>query len=113
MLPDAAGALAAVDVRADEAPEAVFAAIGAALDALLPAAGEGALLLADVPGATPCNVAQRILAEDGRRLRLLAGVSLPMLLRALSYRREPLDCMAERALEGGHIAMLSMSAIDD
>ena len=38
---------------------------------------------------------------DGRRMRLLAGVNLPMLLRALTYRAEPLADMAQRALDGG------------
>ena len=110
VLPDAADALAAVDVQADATPEASFDAVCAALDTLLPASvatDDGALLLVDVPGATPCNVAQRVLAAGGRALYLLTGASLPMVLRALSYRHEPLDSMAGRALEGGHLAMLA------
>ncbi len=43
------------------------------------------LVLADVFGATPCNVAQKLV--DGVRSRLVAGVNLPMLLRAVSYRQ--------------------------
>ena len=39
--------------------------------------------------------------EQTRAVRLLAGVNLPMLLRAVSYRAESLDAMAQRALAGG------------
>ena len=115
VLPETASALAAVDVSAQDTPETAFAAVCAALDALhlRPSEHEGVLLLADVPGATPCNVAQRVLATDGRVLRLLAGVNLPMLLRALCYRHEPLDSMAERALEGGHRATLALGANEE
>ena len=70
----------------------------------------GVLMLTDLPGATPCNVAQRVLDAGGRELYLLSGVNLPMLLRALSYRHEPLDSMAGRALEGGYMTMLAFGS---
>jgi mannose PTS system EIIA component len=57
------------------------------------------LVLTDVFGATPCNVSQRIV--DGTRARLIAGVNLPMLLRAVTYRNEPLDVLVARAMAGG------------
>mgnify|MGYP002040410517 FL=1 len=57
------------------------------------------LVLTDVFGATPCNVAQRLV--DGVRSRLVTGVNLPMLLRAVSYRAEPLDSVVSRAVVGG------------
>ena len=56
------------------------------------------LVLTDVVGATPCNVAQRLV--DDVHSHLLAGVNLPMLLRAWCYRAEPLDALAKRALAG-------------
>ena len=56
-------------------------------------------MLTDVFGATPCNVAQRLV--DGVRSRLVTGVNLPMLLRAVSYRAEPLDSVVSRAVVGG------------
>ena len=58
-----------------------------------------ALVLSDVFGATPCNVAQKLV--DGVHSKLIAGVNLPMLLRSVSYRHEPLDAMVVRALAGG------------
>ncbi|MDP3607037.1 MAG: PTS fructose transporter subunit IIA, partial [Polaromonas sp.] len=57
------------------------------------------LVLADVFGATPCNVAQKLV--DGVRSRLITGVNLPMLLRTVSYRHEALDALVARAVMGG------------
>lgn len=57
------------------------------------------LVLTDLFGATPCNVAQRLV--DGVNSRLISGVNLPMLLRAVTYRDEPLDTLMARTLTGG------------
>lgn len=57
------------------------------------------LVLTDVFGATPCNVAQKVV--DGVRARLVAGVNLPMLLRTVNYRHEALDILVARAQAGG------------
>jgi PTS system ascorbate-specific IIA component len=57
-----------------------------------------ALVLADVFGATPCNVAQKLV--DGVHSKLITGVNVPMLLRTLSYRNESLDALVARALMG-------------
>ncbi len=104
VFPDAAGDIGALDVLASAPPEDTLAQAQAALGAL---GRRPALVLADVFGATPCNVAQR-LVEPGDA-RLLAGVNLPMLLRALCYRAEPLDDMAQRALAGGAQGMLPVT----
>lgn len=97
VLADAAADVLAVDVPADASPEQSLAAARALLAGR--AASDGVLVLADVLGATPCNVASRLLERPNTRM--LAGVNLPMLLRALSYRHEPLAALAERALAGG------------
>ena len=52
----------------------------------------------DLFGATPCNVASKLV--DGVRSRLIAGVNLPMLLRTVSYRHESLDALISRAMIG-------------
>ncbi len=57
------------------------------------------LLLTDVFGATPSNIAKQL--TDGISSRLLTGVNLPMLLRAITYKHEPLDVLVQRALAGG------------
>ncbi|MBL8998882.1 MAG: PTS fructose transporter subunit IIA, partial [Gemmatimonadetes bacterium] len=56
------------------------------------------LVLTDVFGATPCNIAQKLVA--GEDARLVAGINLPMLLRTVSYRHEPIDALVARALTG-------------
>ncbi len=61
--------------------------------------GEGVLVLTDILGATPSNIATRLLAPG--RIEGLAGASLPMLIRALTYREEPLAAVVEKAVSGG------------
>jgi mannose PTS system EIIA component len=61
--------------------------------------GQGVLLLSDVYGATPCNIARR-LCQPGR-IEGVAGVNLPMLLRVACYCNKPLDEQVQRALDGG------------
>jgi len=62
-------------------------------------AGDGVLLLADICGGTPCNIATRLI-EPGR-IEGLSGVSLPMLIRALTYRNESLSSVVGKAESGG------------
>ena len=62
--------------------------------------GEGVLVLADLYGATPCNIGLS-LSSLGVRLRCVSGLNLPMLLRVLNYSEKPLDELAEIAASGG------------
>jgi PTS system ascorbate-specific IIA component len=68
---------------------------------------EQMLVLTDVFGATPCNVAQRIV--DGVHSKLIAGVNLPMLLRAVTYRHESLDSLVARSLSGAAQALMQVA----
>ena len=61
--------------------------------------GSGVLVITDVMGGTPCNCTLR-LGEPGH-VEVIAGISLPMLLRALTYRNDTLDVVVEMALAGG------------
>ena len=70
--------------------------------------GSGVLVLTDVFGSTPGNVAAR-LAEPGR-VGVVAGVNLPMLLRALCYRDGKLADTVEKALAGGTQGVLQVTA---
>lgn len=65
----------------------------------LEAASGGVLVLADIYGATPCNLISRLLVPG--RIEGIAGVNLPMLVRALSYRHEPLEVLVEKTVTGG------------
>jgi PTS system ascorbate-specific IIA component len=60
--------------------------------------GRGVLVLTDIYGATPSNIASRLLVPG--RVEGIAGVNLPMLIRALTYREEPLLELREKALAG-------------
>jgi PTS system ascorbate-specific IIA component len=70
--------------------------------------GDGALLLTDMLGATPSNIATRLL-EPGR-VEGLAGASLPMLIRALTYRDEPLAAVVEKAMSGGYEGVVHLTS---
>ncbi len=95
VFPECTQEVQALDVPPNEPPEETQAAAQALLDQH----PGPVLLLTDVFGATPCNVAQRL--TDGVRTRLLCGVNLPMLLRAVCYRREELESLVSRAMVGG------------
>lgn len=62
--------------------------------------GDGVLVLTDLYGATPCNVAQR-LPSLGVNMHCVSGLNLPMLLRVLNYPEQSLDELAQTAASGG------------
>lgn len=96
VFPDRVEGVQAVDVQAQASPAQ---SLGELQQAAGHFGGAPLLLLTDVLGATPSNVARQLLV--GREARLLAGVNLPMLLRAVTYQHEPLDELVARALQGG------------
>lgn len=61
--------------------------------------GTGVLVITDVMGGTPSNCTLQ-LGVPGQ-VEVIAGISLPMLLRALTYRNDTLDVVVEMALAGG------------
>lgn len=99
VFPDLAYDILAVDVVADARPEDTAEQAASLLAQLDPYGQDSVMILTDVFGATPCNVAQRLVTGPTRKL--LAGVNLPMLLRAATYRLEPLESMMSKALAGG------------
>lgn len=105
VFPDCADDVLALDVPPREPPEQTLAA---ARDLLARQGPASVLVLADVLGATPCNVAQRLV--DDEHSRLVAGVNLPMLLRAVCYRSEPLAALAVRALAGATQGVVQVAA---
>ena len=104
VFPDAGQGLLALDVPPNEPPEVTMAAAAALLAQL---DTPNTLVLTDVFGATPCNVAQRVV--DGVHSRLIAGVNLPMLLRTMNYRQEALDVLVTRALAGGTQSIMQVA----
>jgi PTS system mannose-specific IIA component len=107
VFPDCGPTVAALDVLPNVPPEETLAAARIMLDQVLRTPRSQVLVLADVFGATPCNVAHKLV--DGARSRLVAGVNLPMLLRAVSYRNEPLEALVQRALTGGTAGVMQVA----
>ncbi len=96
VFPDGSDVVSVFDVQPNVPPEETLAGARQAMDLLH---SSQVLVLADVFGATPCNVAQRLV--DGVNSKLITGVNLPMLLRIVTYRHESLDALVARALAGG------------
>ena len=87
----------ALDVVADQDPEEIrrlaFNAIARVNG------GAGVLVITDMMGGTPSNCTLQ-LGVPGE-VEVIAGISLPMLLRALTYRHNTLEVTVEMALAGG------------
>ena len=96
VFPDNPAGVMSIDVQPNVPPEETLAQARILFKQM---GTSHALVLADVFGATPCNVAQKLV--DGVNSKLIAGINLPMLLRTVSYRHEPLDALIARALAGG------------
>ena len=61
--------------------------------------GSGVIILSDMYGGSPSNIAAKLLIPG--RVEGVAGVNLPMLLRALTYREKPLSIVLTKAVSGG------------
>ena len=94
----------AIDVEPTMSAEAVESLARAALARLN---ASEVLVLTDVFGATPCNVAQRL--SDGVSVRVVAGVNVPMLWRSLCYLGEPLDALVARAVSGASQGVMQVA----
>lgn len=89
--------LEAIDVCADQDPVQVKQFAQQAIERLDD--GTGVLVITDVMGGTPSNCTIQ-LTQPGH-VEVIAGISLPMLLRAITYRNDTLDVVVEMALAGG------------
>lgn len=66
--------------------------------------GEGVLVLTDLFGSTPCNVATAL--HEEHRVAVVAGLNLPMLLRVLNYPKLGLAELTDKAISGGRDGVL-------
>ena len=73
--------------------------------------GDGVLILSDICGATPCNIATELVNPG--RVECLSGVNLSMLIRALTYRDESLESLVEKALSGGKEGVMRIYSRSD
>ena len=104
VFPDHPAGVAALDVQPDMPPEDTLAQARVLLRQLHT---PHTLVLTDMFGATPCNVAQQL--ADGAATKLVTGMNLPMLLRAVCYRNESLDMLVTRALAGASQGVMQVS----
>jgi PTS system ascorbate-specific IIA component len=68
--------------------------------------GRGVVILTDIYGATPSNIATKLLKPG--RVEGIAGVNLPMLLRVLTYREKDMASVIQRAISGGCDGVMQM-----
>jgi PTS system mannose-specific IIA component len=108
--PDAGDRVQALDVQPDVSPDRTLAQARAQLAQL---GWPECLILTDAMGATPCNLARGLIgpAHEGER-RLVSGVNVPMLWRAICYAHEPLDVLVAKALEGASAGVMEIPAND-
>jgi mannose PTS system EIIA component len=93
----------------DVTPDAQVDAVEASAREALVATGESeVLVLTDVFGATPCNVAMRL--ADGTHVRVVVGVNVPMLWRAVAYRKNSLPVLVERAVSGAVQGVMQLAS---
>lgn len=103
VFPDKMQDILALDVKPDSTPQD---SLEQARRQLGPDRISPVLVLTDMLGATPCNVAAELVR--GRMARIVAGVNMPMLLRAATYQELPLDELVGRALTGGSQGVLEV-----
>jgi PTS system mannose-specific IIA component len=61
--------------------------------------GSGVLILSDMYGGTPSNLASKLVMPG--KIEAVAGVSLPMVIRVLTYRDRDLQTIVTKAISGG------------
>ena len=72
--------------------------------------GDGVLVLTDLYGSTPSNIACKLRRHG--HVRVVSGINLPMLIRVLNYPGLDLDSLKEKALSGGRDGVLSCTTED-
>lgn len=103
--PDCAKSIIFVDVLANETPENT---LQRARDLIFENESDGLLVMTDIYGATPSNVAQKLV--DGTNSKLIVGVNLPMLIRTVCYLDESLESLVNRALSGAVKGVMQLSS---
>lgn len=87
-----------ISIATDTDPDNITARLQAELDHI--ADDKNILILTDIFGATPCNIAQNLKHENA--IHIVSGLNLPMLLRTFNYADLPIAELAEKATAGGN-----------
>lgn len=100
--------LKVLSVYADDDPKQKLAEGHALIQSLNK--GNGVLILADIYGATPSNVARQLCVSE--HIMGVAGVNLPMLLRVVCHPNKSMPELADIALNGGRECIVAMNTED-
>ena len=73
--------------------------------------GQGVLVMTDIFGATPSNIASKLLAPN--RVQGVSGVNMPMLIMALTYREQPMETLIQKTLAGAQEGVVRMTVESD
>lgn len=73
--------------------------------------GAGVLVLTDIYGATPHNIARELACQEPA-MRVLSGINLPMLVRIFNYPEDNLETLSDKAEEGGSRGIASCPGQD-
>jgi len=74
--------------------------------------GDGVLVLTDIFGSTPSNICNKLKRDSDINVHVIAGLSLPMLIRALNYPQLKLNDIIDKALSGAHDGIIDCQAPD-
>lgn len=97
----------ALGVVTGEDPEQLLQRATALVDEL--ESGGGVIVFTDLYGSTPSNVAVRLAGMD-RRVRVIAGVNLPMLIRLMNYASLDIEELVEKVVSGGREGIFLVDA---
>ena len=67
--------------------------------------GHGVLILTDIIGTTPSNIAKSI---GHKNIRIVAGLNLSMLLNVFNYSTDSLNELANKAVDGGITGIMKL-----
>lgn len=71
--------------------------------------GEGVLVLSDIYGGTPCNIASKLVGISNAEG--LSGLNLPMLIVALTNRELPIAYCVEKTINSGRESIMHFTEI--
>lgn len=70
--------------------------------------GNGLLILTDLYGSTPSNIAKNL--QNDSNIRVISGLNLPMIIKIMNYAKLSLDELAAKAIYGGKQGVVNCSS---
>ena len=74
--------------------------------------GDGVLVLTDIFGSTPSNICNKLKNRNDVEIYVVAGLNLPMLIRAMNYPKLKLNKLVDKALSGAHDGIIDCQMND-